>query len=74
LDYRSQEDLYGRELQITFRAIGDQLAAAAQLEMGEADESVPAVIIRGAEPAFSEKPGKSLKVSPEDCVYSEFFK
>lgn len=74
LDYRNQEDLYGRELQITFRAIGDQLAAAAQLEMGEADESVPAVIIRGAESAFSEKPGKSLKVPPEDCVYSELFK
>ncbi len=70
LDYRNQKDLYGRELQITFRAIGDQLAAAAQLEMGEADESVPAVLIRGAEAAFSEKPGESPKVSPEDCVYS----
>lgn len=73
LDCREQKDLYGRELQITFRNIGDQIAAAAQLVMGEADESVPAVIVRGASPAFSEKPGKSLKIPSEDCIYSGIF-
>lgn len=73
LDCRDREDLYGRKLQITFRGIGDQLAAAAQLVMGEADESVPAVIVRGADAAFSDKPGKTLKVPPEECVYSKIF-
>lgn len=73
IDCRNQKDLYGRKLQITFRGIGDQLAAAAQLVMGEADESIPVVIIRGANAAFSEKKEKPLKVPPEECVYSKFF-
>lgn len=73
LDCRNREDLYGRKLQITFRGIGDQLAAAAQLVMGEADESIPAVIIRGVDAAFSDKPGESLKMPPEECVYSKFY-
>ncbi|KXB08365.1 hypothetical protein AKJ55_01135 [candidate division MSBL1 archaeon SCGC-AAA382M17] len=73
LDCRNRKDLYGRKLQITFRGIGDQIAAAAQLVMGEADESIPAVIVRGAYAAFSDEPEKSLKVPPEKCVYSKFF-
>ncbi|KXB05365.1 hypothetical protein AKJ49_00930 [candidate division MSBL1 archaeon SCGC-AAA382A03] len=73
IDCRTQKDLYGRKLQITFRGIGDQLATAAQLVMGEADESIPIVIIRGADVAFSEKEGESLKIPPEECVYSRYF-
>lgn len=73
LDCRDRRDLYGRRLQITFRGIGDQLAAAAQLVMGESDESVPAALIRGAEAAFSDEPERKLKVSPEGCVYSTYF-
>lgn len=73
LDCRGQKDLYGRKLQITFRGIGDQLAAAAQLVMGEADESVPVAIVRGADAAFSDKPEKTLKVPPKECVYSKIF-
>lgn len=73
LDYRNQKDLYGRKLQITFRGIGDQIATAAQLVMGEADEKIPVVILRGADAAFSEKPGRSLKVAIQDCVYSRLF-
>jgi coenzyme F420-0:L-glutamate ligase/coenzyme F420-1:gamma-L-glutamate ligase len=40
-------DLYGRELQITQIAVVDELAAAASLIMGQADEGIPVVIIRG---------------------------
>lgn len=72
LDRRNEKDLYGNVLQITFQGVGDQLAAAAQLLMGEADESIPAVVIRGAKAAFSNKPEKSLKIPPEKCVYSKF--
>jgi len=71
LDRRTQKDLYGRELKITFQGIGDQLATAAQLVMGEADESVPIAVIRGTEAAFSDRPGRSLKISPKECVYSK---
>jgi coenzyme F420-0:L-glutamate ligase / coenzyme F420-1:gamma-L-glutamate ligase len=40
-------DLDGRPLQVTEIAIADQISAAATLVMGEADEGVPAVHIRG---------------------------
>ncbi len=40
-------DLYGRELQTTQIAVADELAAAASLIMGQADEGIPVVIIRG---------------------------
>ena len=40
-------DLYGRELETTEIAICDELASAASLIMGQADEGLPAVIIRG---------------------------
>lgn len=71
LDCRDREDLYGRGLQITLRGIGDQLASAAQLMMGESDEGIPAVIFRGAVFAFSEKFEGTEKISPEKCVYSK---
>lgn len=74
LDFREQKDLYGRRLKITFQGVGDQLASAAQLVMGEADEMIPAAIIRGAEAPFSDKPGMPLKMPPEECIYSGFFR
>ena len=42
-----EKDLYGRELETTEIATGDELAAAASLIMGQADEGLPVVIIRG---------------------------
>ena len=42
-----EKDLYGRELQTREVATGDELAAAASLVMGQADEGLPVVIIRG---------------------------
>lgn len=42
-----EKDLYGRELETTEIATGDELAAAASLIMGQADEGLPVVLIRG---------------------------
>lgn len=47
-DLRGREDVYGVPLETTIIAPADSLAALASLEMGEADESVPAVLIKGA--------------------------
>ncbi len=47
LDQRGQRDRAGRALQGTHVAIADQLAAAATLMMGEADEGRPLVIVSG---------------------------
>jgi coenzyme F420-0:L-glutamate ligase/coenzyme F420-1:gamma-L-glutamate ligase len=47
-DLTGKQDLTGRELETTQHALGDELAAAASLLMGQADNAVPAVHIRGA--------------------------
>ena len=45
-----EEDLFGRELETTEVATADELAAAASLLMGQANEGIPIVLIRGFEP------------------------
>ena len=42
-----EKDLYGRELETTEIATADELASAASLIMGQADEGLPVVIISG---------------------------
>jgi coenzyme F420-0:L-glutamate ligase/coenzyme F420-1:gamma-L-glutamate ligase len=44
---KGESDLYGRELQTTDIAISDELSAAASLIMGQANEAIPIVIIKG---------------------------
>lgn len=41
------KDLYGRALETTEIATADELAAAASLLMGQADEGIPVVLVRG---------------------------
>lgn len=48
-DRRGDPDLFGRTLQATLVAVADSIAAAAVLVMGEGDERVPAVLVRGME-------------------------
>ncbi len=69
VDCRGQPDLYGRPLQITFRAIADQLATAAQVVMGEGDERIPVAVVREAKVKLVEKPKHSPKISPKKCIY-----
>jgi coenzyme F420-0:L-glutamate ligase/coenzyme F420-1:gamma-L-glutamate ligase len=47
VDKRGESDLFGQELLVTQMAIGDELATAASLLMGQADEARPVVIVRG---------------------------
>jgi len=44
---QGETDLYGRELQTTNIAVADEIASAASIVMGQADEGIPVVIIRG---------------------------
>lgn len=46
-DRRGDADRFGRPLRITEVAVADQIASAATLVMGEADEGLPAVLISG---------------------------
>ena len=50
VDLRGRPDRFGRPLQVSMAAHGDAVAAAATLVMGEADESWPAVLVRGCGP------------------------
>ena len=47
IDQRGQLDRNGRALAVTQLAFGDMLATAAGLATGEADEGVPAALVRG---------------------------
>ena len=47
VDQRGRADRHGRLLQVTQTALADAAAAAAGLVMGEADEGLPAVHLRG---------------------------
>jgi len=47
VDMRGKNDLYGYNLRITTIGVADELAAAASLVMGQADEGTPIVHVRG---------------------------
>ncbi len=47
-DLKGTKDLLGRELETTEVGVGDELSAAASFVMGQADEALPAVVVRGA--------------------------
>lgn len=47
LDRRGERDLFGYLLRVKEIAIADEIAAAAELVTGEADEGIPVAIIRG---------------------------
>ena len=47
VDYRGSKDLFGYELKFKYVALADEVAAAAELVMGQGAEGVPAVIVRG---------------------------
>ncbi len=72
-DCRGRVDLFGRKLQVTFRAIADDMVSAAQILMGEADEQSPMVLIRGAPVKFTEEPQQEMQLSPEECMYMNVF-
>jgi len=46
-DMRGRKDLFGYVLETTLVAIADELASAAELVMGESNEGIPVVVIRG---------------------------
>lgn len=69
-DERGVNDLYGRKVSITFHALADGIAAAAQLLMGETRETIPFVLIRDAPVQLSDSDRLMPMTLPiEDCLY-----
>lgn len=65
VDLRGREDLFGFHLRITQVGAADELAAAASLVMGQASESIPAVLVRGFPYPLREGSIKEL-IRPKD--------
>jgi coenzyme F420-0:L-glutamate ligase/coenzyme F420-1:gamma-L-glutamate ligase len=59
-DLRGRPDLFGRKLEVSVIGFADEVAAAASLLMGQADEALPAVLIRGLRWSASESTAASL--------------
>ncbi|HEV3192874.1 MAG TPA: coenzyme F420-0:L-glutamate ligase [Polyangiaceae bacterium] len=69
-DRRGEPDLFGRLLEQTVTALGDQVAAAADLVAGQAAEGRPLVLVRGLTFDPSEQGAQSLTRSPEEDLYA----
>jgi coenzyme F420-0:L-glutamate ligase/coenzyme F420-1:gamma-L-glutamate ligase len=65
LDLRGRPDLHGRPLEATEIALADELAAAASLMMGQADEGTPIVLARGVPYARRDGSARDL-LRPKD--------
>lgn len=60
IDRRGELDRDGRPLEVTQVALGDMLASAAGLAMGEGAEGVPAVLVRGVPWSGPDAPASAL--------------
>lgn len=69
-DRRGERDLFGYILKSKFIAIADEVASAAELVMGQADEGVPAALVRGLKYERDESTSiKALIMSPEEDLF-----
>jgi coenzyme F420-0:L-glutamate ligase/coenzyme F420-1:gamma-L-glutamate ligase len=69
IDLRGQPDLFGRKLEASVIGFADEVAAAASLVMGQADEALPAVLIRGLSWSASESRAASIVRSPNEDLF-----
>ncbi|MGB3387347.1 MAG: coenzyme F420-0:L-glutamate ligase [Pseudaminobacter sp.] len=69
IDRVGSKDLFGRTLKVTEIAVADELASAASLLMGQADEGLPAVLVRGFRSSAPDRPASSLIRSRERDMF-----
>jgi coenzyme F420-0:L-glutamate ligase/coenzyme F420-1:gamma-L-glutamate ligase len=65
-DRRGEKDLFGYVLKVKQTAVVDELASAAELVIGQADEGIPAAIIRGYKYLHSENSKATELVRPRE--------
>lgn len=70
-DMRSERDLFGNRLKVTFQAVADSIATMANHKMGEGSESRPFAIVRksGAKLTDRKINPDETTVPTEQCVY-----
>ncbi len=69
VDLRGHPDLFARELLVTETGFADEIAAAAGLLMGQADEAVPMVLVRGLTWSAPDQPGAALTRPAEHDLF-----
>jgi coenzyme F420-0:L-glutamate ligase / coenzyme F420-1:gamma-L-glutamate ligase len=69
-DRRGEPDLFGRTLENTITALADQVAAAADLVAGQADERRPLVLVRGLQFDLSNEPAAVLCRTAREDLYA----
>ena len=60
VDLRGRPDLFGRELLVSETGFADEIAAAAGILMGQADEAIPMVLVRGLAWSAPDQPAAAL--------------
>lgn len=70
-DARGQLDIYKKPLQVTRKAVADNLASSALVAMGEAGEKIPFVIIRNAPVQFTTNMPKprDVAITPREDIF-----
>ena len=70
-DQRGNKDLFGNILKYTLKATADSLATMGTFVMGESNESIPLVVIRGINIAFTERrlSWEDLAIDYETDIY-----
>lgn len=68
-DLRGQPDLFGYYLQTSVLGTADEIASAASLLMGQADEGRPAVLVRGVPVILDEGTARDLQRSQENDLF-----
>jgi coenzyme F420-0:L-glutamate ligase / coenzyme F420-1:gamma-L-glutamate ligase len=69
LDQRGAPDMFGRTLRVTVVAYADEIAAAASLLMGQADEARPVVVVRGLQRCEPQLPASALLRPPGEDLF-----
>ena len=71
LDMRSEKDLDGNPLKVTFQAVIDNIATIANHKMGEGAESKPFAIVRNSGAQLTDRTihPSEMAISPDQCVY-----
>lgn len=74
-DERGARDLYCQPMKYTQIAVADNLASAANLEMGETNASIPFVIVRDFKAKFTDEEftEDDYFISPKECIYRAFY-
>jgi coenzyme F420-0:L-glutamate ligase/coenzyme F420-1:gamma-L-glutamate ligase len=68
-DMRGRPDLFGHELRVTQTGFADEIASAASLIMGQADEARPMVLVRGLSWSGPPSPAATLIRSAEEDLF-----